>query len=301
MSAPATSDAKGLQLVGFPRSANTYLTMWCQISELPLLASHHHWDYALQDRLLATGVTTYVLIRDPAAVIASCMVWNSHHGSTMKRELNNTEGHFDLWRQFHDHALRRLVARGARVVRFEHIVDRSVAVLLNADGYRLCWRWSKRRYLRYQRKHLRKRALDPTTHLGGAFTGQAKPKLDIPPDICATYQLLAERADARLAASVHALPLVRKVTRFVTRQARPRLRERLKGLVGATQVIGPLRTERTEIAAMLDRSIGSPRYSPGNADMDKPHQCGQRNSGRIGEQHSDAQHGGQPNQVEAPS
>lgn len=213
---------KRLQLVGFPRSANTFLAQWCQYSRLPLVATHHHWDYELQSRLLAEGVTTYVLLRDPAAVITSCMIWNSYHGSTLEQEVKNVEGHFELWRQFHDHAVRRLLPRGARVVTFETIVDRSVTVVLKADGFRLRRRWSKERYEQGQRIHLREHAEDPATNLGSAFTGQAKPELNVPADICATYALLREKAQQSLAhARQRTEPALRKLTRLVAGRIRP--------------------------------------------------------------------------------
>lgn len=207
---------KRIQLVGFPRSANTYLAQWCGHSRLPLVATHHHWEYELQARLLAAGVTTYVLIRDPAAVIPSCMVWNTYHGSTLEEEVQNVDGHFDLWRQFHDHALNRLVTRGARVVCFERIVDRSVTVLFKADGFHLRSRWSKDRYEKRQRRHLHEQAADPTTNLGSAFTGRAKPELEVPPDICATYNLLKTKADQMLVdARKRTEPTIRKFARVV--------------------------------------------------------------------------------------
>jgi hypothetical protein len=213
---------KRLQLVGFPRSANTYLAQWCGQSRLPLVATHHHWDYELQDRLLAAGVTTYVLVREPAAVIASCMVWNTYHGSSLEEEVKNVNGHYDLWRQFHHHALDRLVSRGARVVCFEYIVDRSVAVLLKADGFRLRSRWSKERYEQRQRTHLREQAADPATNLGSAFTGLAKPELDVPPDICATYKLLKSEAEQMLLdARKRTEATIRKLARAVRRRVRP--------------------------------------------------------------------------------
>ncbi len=97
------SESKYLQIVGFPRSGNTYLARWSEFSELNLKASHHHFDYNRQAKLLSDGVITYVIIREPAASIASCMVWNSKHGFDLQMEVNNPGNHFNKWRQMHNH------------------------------------------------------------------------------------------------------------------------------------------------------------------------------------------------------
>jgi hypothetical protein len=204
-----------LQLVGYPRSGNTYLAAWCLSSSLERV-SHQHWDYQQQRNLLAEGVATYVLIRDPADAVASWMAadrgtahtWRQKLGRSVQDRLDSwamrylgrrstsllkwerplLERRLDLWRQFYAHAQQRLLPAGARVVAFERIVDHSVARVLEADGFALTESWSKEQFEQRQRDQLPLMGLNAEDNLGSAFTGRLKPTIAIPEDITATYE-----------------------------------------------------------------------------------------------------------------